>query len=1033
MRSIIEFFSKKHLLTNIVFIAVIISGMIFWQMTPKEELPDISFDFIRISTNYPGAGASDVEYFVTRPLEESIQGIDGIYSIMSDTSVGVSSIVVEIEQNRSDRDSIISEIKTAVLDVSMPDAVRDEPKFREFKTSQKAIIDVYLYDTEHHMLNYETRLDLQKTISVLESQLISQKYVSSVNLAGNLKQEIQIQIDSQKCQEYKIPINKVISEIQKNHILVPAGSLEDKKESKVTIRAELSDVTIIENLIIQGGFNGNSVRLNDIATIKRAFEKNKSITKINGYEAVGLSVVKSSSAGILDAVDNVKNYVVSFSENSLKGSSKKLVLLDDESTDVRNRIQLIVANGAFGFALIIITLFVFINFKSSVWVALGIPFSFCFTMIIASVMGYSINNITLAAVIIVMGMIVDDAIVIAENISRLQREGMDKKEAAVKGTMYMVGPVVASVLTTCVAFFPLANFDGKFGSMINVIPIIVILMLIGSLLESIIILPSHMVLDIPLLKKNKVEKNSHWFASIENLYGSFLKKILKIKYLAIAFFIFLILFSVKIFNENMKFVMFPNEETTEITLMAMAPKGTKRLQTAEYSRQLESIISEYVGEEVVGFRSYVARSRRGGEVKENQLLMKIEVLPKDNREKSLSILIKEWKQAFQDVKVFNDIKFSKQRFGQSGGSPFEIIIQEDNDKIRAEAVKDIIKEFSLHPFLINVEEEEPVKSPEYIVSLNRDKIKKLGIDISSIGTTLRGALEGIILFELREDEDELDVRLSIDNTQKRTIDDVMNIPVANDSNYLVPLKDLVSVKKELNPDSIHRDELHRTTKVYADLKDNSDASVIEIAEFYEKGFFNKLKKDYPSSVFTFKGEVKDTRDSGSQLSISIMLAVTLIYIVLVLLFNSLVKPLIIMLSIPFGIVGVIFAFYLHGITEFGFFAAVGIIGLSGVVVNDSIVMLVKLDRELKLEKKTRDNIAEIAKTRLLAVLLTTVTTVVGLFPTAYGWAGYDYMLSQMMLAMGWGLICATAITLVLIPCLYSILYDFKKIFVKGIQ
>jgi len=1050
-KKLIEYFSSRHLLTNFIFIAIFIGGVFCWVNTSKEEYPDLTLDRIRISTFYPGASPEEVEHFVTRPLEDELRGIDGIYQITSNTSVGTSTITVELEANYPDKDETVTEIRNTVLDVDLPDDIIEDPHVRVFKTSKKAIIDICLFHKDKHLLDYASRNELQTYAHALENQLLNLSEINSINKSGYIQEELQIHFYPEKLVEYQIPLADVTNEIKSNHIRQPAGSLENSEDEKVTLKSELDSPEKLSDLIIQGGFDGNFVRLKDVAKIHKGYEKNKSILKINGHEGVILNVVKNSSHGILEAVKAVDKAVKEFDQNILQNTNIKVVILDDESEGVRNRLSIIGMNGAIGFTLILIMLFVFLNFRSGIWVAMGIPFTFCFTMIFVNLMGYTINNMTLAGVIIVMGMVVDDAIVVAENITRLRAKGIDMARAAVEGTSFVFFPIIASIVTTCVAFVPIFFFTGRFSLMVKFIPPIIFLMLLGSLLESLFILPAHMRLKIPRFikvifslgmlpfferyfkgKQRHIftnNENGHWFHKVEDIYERMLLRVLKHRQLLLISFGFLLVMAIFVFSSQLKYVMFPREETTQFRLEASAAPDSKRFETAKLSKQIEDVFSHYIGREVVGFRTSIARSRWGRAVEENKLTMRIEILPKEKRDKSLSELIREWDNQFKSVKGFEKIEIVKQRFGQASGSPIEILIQENDDTIRDVVAEEISRAMKNHPALVNIEIDTPMKNPEYKIDLKRELVKKLGINAKNIASTFRTILEGSILYKLIKDDEEIYVRISAVNESKNDINRVLDIPVGNEGNYLVPLHKIVNMKKESTPNSIPRKDLKRVTTIYAGLNENKNDTPLEIAEQLEAELFPKIISRYPTTVISFGGEVKDTRESQSDMTIAIIMVVLLIYIILVLLFNSLIKPFIILLSIPFGAVGAILAFWMHQITTFGFYASIGILGMSGVVVNDSILMITKLDSENDSKKKPSmpvKKIANIAKTRLRAVVLTTCTTVAGLLPTAYGFAGYDSLLSEMMLAMAWGLVFGTVITLFLVPTFYSYISTVKN-------
>ncbi|MEA3368825.1 MAG: efflux RND transporter permease subunit [Candidatus Ratteibacteria bacterium] len=1036
IEKIIAYFAGRHLLTNLILIAVLIGGIFAWNNTGKEEMPDIDFDHANITASYPGATAEEVEHFVTKPFEEQVRGIDGIYRITSTSTDGGANITVEFEQDYSNLDEALMELRSAALDVNLPDDVIDDPEVHVWKTTKMAIIDVALIDTQRHLLDTKSRKRLQQYAYTLEQQFLNLPEINSIEKSGYLQEEIRIMVRPEKLRKFNIPFNTVMEEVKNNHVRQPAGNIETKSEPKVTLLSELDTVDKLEDLIIQGGFEGQVVRLKEVADINRGFKKNKAIIKVNGHEGIMLRVVKNTSYGILEALEAVKKQIKDFQKNSLKDTGIELTTLDDESVDLKNRLSLVVTNGSIGFILILIMLFVFLNFRSAVWVAVGIPFTLCFSMICMVMIGYTINNITLAAVIIVLGMIVDDAIVVSENITRLRSEGLSSEQATVKGTAFVFTPIVASILTTCIAFVPLFFFRARFGKMLVYIPPVIFCMLGASLFESLLILPGHMHLDFPIFSKlsgkhrktmPKKEK-AHWFNKVEDSYGKILKKILPFKLFIFTAFIVLFIFSGYIVKTKMKYVMFPREETREIRLTGEASPQADRHETAELTKQVEDIIAPYLGKEVIGFRTRIARNRWGRAIEENKFRMRIEILPKEKRRKSADWLIKEWEKQFTDIKDLKEVKAVKSRWGHASGSPIELIIQENDNEIREGIAEQLALSMKQHPALENVEIDRPLQNSEYKISLDREKIKSLSINSGDVASTLRAALEGTVIYELLQGDEEIDVRFTIVEQAKVDIEKILDIPIENTRNYLVPLRDIVDVKKTSTPNSIERKDAKRITTVFSDIKAGADLTPVEIAEDFENKEFPEILSKYPTTLLNFEGEVKDTRESKGDFTNAVIMAVLFIYIVLVLLLNSLTKPIIIMLAIPFGVVGIVLAFWLHGKVLFGFFAAIGAIGLAGVVVNDSIIMLVKLEKKFD---KTRgkegsdEQISSIAKTRLKAVILTTLTTVAGLLPTTYGFTGYDAMLAEMMLALTWGLLFGTLITLILIPCAYSFSKDLE--------
>ena len=1036
----IEFFVNRHLLTNMIFVAVILGGLFAWQEIKKEERPDITYDKVRVSASYPGATAEEVEHFVTRELEQELKAVDGVYRLYSSVSRGATTVTVELEKDIRNKNEAITEIRNAALATKLPPEVRDKPTVRVFKSSKKAIIDIALINTTTHLLTNQQRQEVQRYATALELQLTNLPQINSINRSGYLQEELQINVKPQKLVRYQIPLSQVINEITNNHIRQPAGHIEVKDEPNVTINAQLDTVDKLNQLYIQAGFKGTAIDLKSIAEVRTDFRREKQITKVNGHESIMFNVVKNGSYGILESLESVQKVVTDFTENNLRHSDIQLVILDDESFDVRNRLKIIATNGAIGFILILFTLFLFLSKRAGVWVAMGIPFTVCLTLILAMTIGYTINNITLAAVIIVMGIVVDDAIVVAENIGRFRSRGYSSQEAAVKGTSQVFMPVLASIITTCIAFVPLLYFSGRYGSFVKFIPPIVFFMLLASLFESLVILPGHLHIPAPLfLQRNKNKQSSdnikpHWFDRIEHRYGDVLIRLLNFKYLIFAIFVALLVSSWFVAKNTMNFVMFPHSETREIVLLGTANKKADRYETALISKKIERIITPYIGKEVVGFRTEIARSRHGGVAKENRFRMIVEIVPKEERSRSADDLVKLWKPPADKVEGLKKLVIQKSRWGSSSGSAVEIVVQENNDTLRNIAAETLLAAMQKHPYLSNAEIDRPLTLPEYKIDVQREKVKRLSISPADIATTFRASLEGNILYELPKGNEHIDVRLSVIDSAKKDIETILKIPVENRGNYLAPLGDLVSINKTISPTSINRRDTQRVTTVFADIKQDSILTPLQIADELENTVFRDIVSKQATTTLSFDGEVADTRESKNDLRNAVVLAVFLIFTILVILFNSISRPLLIMLAIPFGMVGVILAFWMHGQSLFGFFAAIGSLGMAGVVINDAIIMLTKLDEEYDNQSSklvseintSNTKIARIAQTRLKAVILTTLTTVVGVLPTAYGIAGYDSTLAEMMLALAWGLLFGSIITLLLVPCMYSFIQDMQQ-------
>ena len=777
-------------------------------------------------------------------------------------------------------------------------------------------------------------------------------------------------------------------------------------------------------MTISAGFQGQKLKLKDIGVIQEGFELASSVLKVQGHEGLVMRVTKSASTDILSGQKSIVSFFESFRKAN-PDSPVEFVLIDDESYDVRNRLELIGSNGLIGFILIVLILFLFLDFRSGVWVAMGIPFSLSFTLIFALLMGYSINNMTLAAIIIVLGIVVDDAIIVAENISS-NTKGKDQART-VSSVVDVGAPVLASVLTTCAAFIPLYFFSGRLGLFVKYIPAIIFLMLAASLIESFFMLPTHMTRELWIEKvfkkyfpkNNFAIKRAKIVAACERKYTQLLEVVLSWRLLVLAFFVILLGLSTYLFMTRLNYVMFPREESRDFRLQVIAAPEIKRYDMAKMVRKVEDIFLQDGRNIVTSVETRIAHNRRGGQVRENEASVTVEIVAASERDISLNKLLEGWQAQLKELTEFTEIKFQKSRFGSDSGSPIALQIQENKDSLRAKVIDDLKSEMEKLSDLTNVEIEKPVVKYEYRLKIKKDVANRLGVSFDQLGATLRSYIEGDILYILNNGDEEVDVRFtsnddSIDNVKK-----VLELTVPNSENYLVPIKNLVDYEDHEKPASIQRVNYKRATMLYADLAKESKLTPLEIAEIIEADIFPKVLAGNPSTNIIFRGEVEDSRESQSDFSLSLMMVLGIIYLLLIFLFNSFWTPFLIGAIIPFGLVGTLLAFWAHGLHQYGFFAVIGTLGMIGVVINDSIVLIDRLNVRLENLDNYFANIATISSTRLRAIVITTLTTVAGLFPTAYGIGGFDSMLSEMMLAMGWGLLFGMMITLVLVPCLYS--------------
>ncbi|MGA0242582.1 MAG: efflux RND transporter permease subunit, partial [Candidatus Marinamargulisbacteria bacterium] len=929
MTALIRYMIHRQFLVNLITILVFVGGILAWNMTNKEELPDVTFNVVRVATTYPGASAEDVEFYVTQPLEEALQGLDGIRRITSTSGPGSSRLSVELERSVDNIDAMVTAIQRQVSDVMFPDDVINLPRINVFETTKKAIIDIGMYHSGTALLSISDRIELQRYAKGLKTRLLATPEIVDVREQGYLNEEMTVQVDPQQLIRFDTPLNAIAKEIQQHHIRAPSGTLMSGTAEQVTVLSELNTSSKMAKLAIQGGFDSPAVKLSDLATITDGFEDQRTIFKVNGREAILFNVVKSPQYGILTSLNVVKSVVGRYQSQMPNNRTIQLTFLDDESMNVRNRLSIIVSNGTLGFILIILSLFIFLNKRSGFWVALGIPFTLCFTLIAGKLCGFTINGVTLASIIIVLGIVVDDAIIVAENITRKFQAGASITDAAIQGTREVIPPILASILTTCAAFIPLYFFSGRFGRFVQFIPPIIFFMLLASVIESFFLLPAHMAMQP---KKRVVSPKKKWFQSWESRYESGLLMILPKRYAVVLLSIGLLILAGVMAKSQFKFVLFPNEDSREIVLSGQVDHVKYASETATKIQPIEDYLMTYIGKEGVALRSDIARGRRGDTSDQNKFRITLEIVPKQDREKSTNQLIEEIKGATKDVPGIRQLTFRKRRYGQSSGSIFEIIVAENDDTRREALVSTVMTALKAHPHIINVEPDVVPRQKEYRIDFDQEELKRLSVRASSISSTLRTALNGQRLFTLRRNDDEVPVYLTVMDTYRQQLSDLLSIPVENHRNYLIPLANLVNVTPIQAKKIIRRYDQKRTSFIYADMSPTANQSPLEIAKELETTLFPPLLVGFPTAHVGFDGEVLDSRQSKRDLTMGMIAAVALIYLILAILFNSVLKPLRIMLVIPFGVIGVILAFYAHQKWAVGFYAVIGTLGMSGGVV-----------------------------------------------------------------------------------------------------
>lgn len=1074
---LVSYFLEKSIFVNLLTALIIMVGGYTAATMNREAFPNIDFDIVAITAIYPGATPADIEKLVTKPIEDAIKEVDGIKEFRSSSLENRSGIIITIDPNVSNTDKVIDDIRNAVDRVTdLPDDA-EEPIVTEITTARQPVIEV---DISSKIENGRTILDektLKERAKILEDRLKDLSGVARVTKRGWNDSEMHVDLDPQAMSFLSISSTQIITALKNRNINFPGGNIAGRdKEIIVRTVGEFNTPEEIEKVYVRSNDAGRSITIKDVSRVKEGFVESEYLDRVNGYNAIALTVLKREKADAITVVDETKQVVDNFLQSY--GSEVNVAFVNDLSKFIRRRLGVLLSNAASGLVLVTASLFVFLGWRMALMTALGIPISFGMAFIAMNYLGVTLNLISMLGLIIVIGIIVDDAIIICENVYRHIERGVPPYEAALKGTSEVVAPVTATITTTVAAFAPMLFMTGIFGKFIKMIPLVVILALVASLLEALFILPSHLY-DISKRAKmeDEFKHESGWFYRFKmGVYLPILALSLRHKWKSILILNLVFFVSLGIQAAFGKVKLFPGAiETFQIKVSGETGLNLEAME--KFAQAIEKEVQSLPPEEV---ENYVTRvgiiqkdpndpfTKRG----KNYAQIMVYLTPDDSRDRSTEDIInwvrdrttyllnekaillrmekeeaerealrKKGKAVADPVPLDLDgpeefrnlrgkllnLEFEKLAGGPPVGKPIAIEIKGDDFTVLQQIGEDYKAILAQIPGVTDIGDDFVEGKDEVRIYVDEALASFAGVSVVQIATALNTAYQGTVATKIKRADEEVDVRVRFPQAFRKSLDSLQNIFVNNVAGNLIPISKMIRYERSPGRASINHLDGKRLLTVTANL----DESVTTSREANAKAMqlAQGLMARYPGYQAKFSGENKDTDESFASLGRAFLVALIIIFMILASLFRSLSQPLIVMSAIPFAFIGVIIAFVLHG-EYFSFLAFLGIIGLAGVVVNDSIV-LVDCANQIRLndpEKPIYEVLLETGEIRLRAVILTTVTTVLGLLPTAYGIGGKDPFLVPMALAFGWGLVFASMITLLVIPVFYKTLFDIRDFF-----
>ena len=1017
MKALLNFFLERSLIVNVLTLAILIMGSLYAYHLQKEIFPRVDFGVITVTAVYPGSSAEDVENRVVIPIERELKGISGIDKMNSLSNEGVGRIIVEVEQNAK-LETVLDDIKNAIDRVKdLPDSV-ESPTVVSQTNKDQQIISVNLSGSDYHLLK-ETAKDLRD-----ELELINE--MRRITLSGYRPDVIRIEVNPERLNFYEVTAKDIVKAIQERNRSIPSGKMETGGGTLfIRVDAEFRSLNDIKNVVIRSNSSGENVKVSHVARVTRESDEDGVRFRSNGETAVLLDAVIKDSADIIKSTKKLKENIQIFFEKNPQLKNKVAYSYTNEAASwVKRRLNVLIDNGIMGFILVFICLLLFLNTRTAIITCLGAPIAFMMAFVGMSMVGLTLNMISMFSLILVLGMLVDDAIIVAEYYFQKLEQGLPPMEAARQAAIDTIRPVSVTIITSMIAFASFFFMTGVMGKFIWSIPAVVLICLGASLLECYIILPSHLC---DFVSVNDDKQSPAWYSRMLNFYRKSLNIALQYYWAVIIAFI-LLFFSAIFTAGTMKFELFPGDDVRTVFLQIKGKLGNTLERTDEIVSRMEKIaMSELPPEELeqVGARIGALVERRRTKTGPHYGSLILNLTPPQDRKRSTDDIIKDLSQKMKPAMEEYVLTVRKMKGGPPSGKPIDIeLTGNDLNEIYRVAQKVETKLKSIEGILTTEIDFEKGKK-QLAININDDESRRLGLSTQEVALELRRLYSNESIDIQREQDEDIDIKIYLDKKSRDDIKTLNDLHIVNKQNRRIPLSHLVETKEEPIAFVIRRKNAKRIISVTA--QNNSDIiTPVEIARQF-KPVVDKILQEHPEVKSSFGGENKDTNESMQSLMRAFALSICFIFIVLLSLFGTIRHTFVVMSAIPLGMIGVVYTFKIAG-QPLSFMAMLGIVALVGVVINDSIVLVNFINKIRQKEGDLHNAVLEGGVSRYRAIILTTITTAAGLLflahPSLAKFFSFglnkdsDPFLQPMAMSFAWGLIFASSITLLFVPSLY---------------
>lgn len=1022
MNPLIRYFVNQGTLVNIITVLVFAFGLYALFNINREVFPNIQFDVITVATSYPGAAPESLERLVTNPLEQDLKELDGIKKMTSFSVEGQSVIALQLDPDQTTAIEAKPEVEDIVSSFTDLPEGANTPIVTVVDSKLFPIIEISVAGEVDEKVLRENAKFLERKIEEIDE-------VAKVNFKGLRDYEIRIEANSSKLKRYQISLLDLVAALQRNNINIPGGVLPDKSDAskEIIIRTigEYKDLEDVKNTVIRANALGRSIKVKDVCDVSLAFKDTKYKQLTNSRASINLTVMRKSDTDAINLVNKVKQVVEEYRSELSAGIH--IDYINDNSYFVKRRLTVLKNNLTIGLTLVLIILSIILPLPVALVTAFGIPFAFLAVIAMFYFGGISLNLISMIGLIIVVGMLVDDAIVITENAQRFIEDGHSPKEAAILGTQNIWSPVAASVMTTVIVFAPMMFMTGIFGKFIYYIPVAVIVSLMVSLWECFFILPHH-VASWVRIKKDSMSGSFFttkiWQPYMVRPYRVILNGIIKLRYVVILLVLGMFAGSLYLGVKRVGFILFPPGAIDVFRIDFKAKTGTSLTETESLIVPYEEVIAELPADELQHYTTTIGRQgmedmrnmKRGSEYAQTVVYLTDEL----TRARDTMTIMNDIKAKIKMPEGLEIANFRRVRGGPPVGDPVNIGVRGQNYERILLAVQEIEDELASIEGVSNIENSYIKGKGEIHVKVKEAEAAAASLSLQDIGMAIRAAFEGIVATSIRSVDEEIDLRVTLNQKQRNEENTLDDIQIPNRRGHLISLP-RVAEWQDSSGISVYEHEDNRrqvTVTANIDTKVNTSRAV----NLLMKDKIKAMESEHRQLSFHFGGEDKDTKESMQSLRTSFLFALFGILLLLILLFKNLYQPLIVATTIPLGIMAVIVAFFAHQRT-FSFLAMIGIIALSGVIVNNAIVLLDFVNRARKAGKDRRESLKDAACKRLRPIFLTTITTTAGILPTVYGIGGYDPFVVPLAMALGWGVLGGAFLTTLVLPAIIAVVDD----------